>query len=69
MRRYMADLDFGVIERVFGVAMKVKHTIVEKWPLRLKLRPGQQGAQEEFEMLRSSDHSGIERYVEWKRTK
>jgi hypothetical protein len=34
---------------------------------RLKLRPGQSGAQEEFDRLLSGGVSGKERYVEWKR--
>lgn len=48
--------------------MKEKHTIIEKWPFRLKLRPGQPGAQEEFDRLLRGDVSSKERYVEWKRT-
>lgn len=50
-----------------GICMKKDHTIVEKWPLRLKLGQGQAGAQLEFEILEASDHTGHERYVEWKR--
>lgn len=48
--------------------MKEKHTVIEKWPFRLKLRPGQPGAQEEFDRLLAGGVSGKERYVEWKRT-
>ncbi len=47
--------------------MKDTHTIIEKWPFRLKLQPGQHGAQEEFDRLLSAGVSGKERYVEWKR--
>lgn len=50
-----------------GAAMKKKHTIVEEWPFRLKLQPGQAGAQEEFDRLLSGGVSGMESYVEWKR--
>lgn len=57
-----------MIEQYCGLAVKDRHTIVEEWPLRLKLRPNQVGAQEEFEILASSAHTGAERYVEWKRT-
>jgi hypothetical protein len=45
--------------------MKKKNTIVESWPLRLKARPGDVGAQKEFDLLLSSSSSGIEHYVEW----
>lgn len=65
--RYMERLEFKKIEQYFNVRMKDPHTIIEKWPMRLKLRPGQAGAQEEFDLLLSSAHTGIERYVEWKR--
>jgi hypothetical protein len=47
--------------------VKEKHTIVEQWPFRLKLRPGQPGAQQEFDRLLAGGVSGKERYVEWKR--
>jgi hypothetical protein len=47
--------------------MKEKHSIIEKWPYRLKLRPGQPGAQEEFERRLRDGVSGKERYIEWKR--
>jgi hypothetical protein len=49
------------------VGIKDSHTIIDKWPLRLKLEHGQPGAQEEFELLQQSEHEGVERYVEWKR--
>jgi len=35
--------------------------------MQLKLQPGQEGAQEEFELIQASNWSGLERYVEWKR--
>jgi hypothetical protein len=50
-----------------GAAVKEKHTVIEMWPFRLKLRPGQPGAQEEFDRLLRGGVSGKERYVEWKR--
>ncbi|KAL2128172.1 hypothetical protein VTI74DRAFT_9548 [Chaetomium olivicolor] len=53
--------------KFFGAAMKEKHTVIEKWPFRLKLRPGHPGAQEEFAQLLTGGVSGKERYVEWKR--
>ncbi|KAF5026431.1 hypothetical protein F66182_1496 [Fusarium sp. NRRL 66182] len=50
-----------------GVAMKEKHTIVEKWPFRLTLEPGQKEAKEEFDLMMRGGASGKERYMEWKR--
>ncbi|APA07182.1 hypothetical protein SS1G_04092 [Sclerotinia sclerotiorum 1980 UF-70] len=46
---------------IVGLKIKSKNTVVEKWPLRLK--PG--SAQEDFEILLASGHTGSERYVEW----
>lgn len=53
--------------RHIGALAKDNHTIVEKWPFRLKLRPGQPGAQEEFDRALGGGVSGKERYIEWKR--
>lgn len=44
-----------------------ENSIVEPWPMQLKLRPGQSGSQEEFDLLLRSPFSGLERYVEWRR--
>ena len=63
----MEDFEFSEAARLIGAAMKEKHTIIEKWPFRLKLRPGQPGAQEEFDLLLGGGVSGKERYVEWRR--
>ena len=65
----MAATNFHTVQQFCGMGVKAQHTIVDKWPLRLKLKPDKTGAQEEFERLRSSDHSGTERYVEWKKMK
>lgn len=66
--RYTKAHKFNQIERNFGVAVKQRNTIIDKWPARLKLRPGQQGATEEFKGLLASGSTGSERYVEWKKT-
>jgi hypothetical protein len=47
------------------LTMKMTNTIVEPWPCRLKVKPKDYGAQEEFDLLLSSSSSGVERYVEW----
>jgi len=59
--------DFTSVGRNNGMIAKAKHTIIDKWPLRLKKRPGQAGARDDFENLLGSHHVGGERYVEWKR--
>lgn len=64
MKKYM----FAEAAELVGAVMKEKHTIIDKWPFRLKLQPGQAGAQEEFDRLLRGGESGKERYVEWKRT-
>ena len=65
--RYMQDLGFAKMSRSVGLMVKEENTIIEKWPMRLKLSLPQPGAQEEFDILQGSGHSGNERYVEWKR--
>jgi hypothetical protein len=63
----MQHFEFAERSRAMGLMIKEENTIIEKWPLRLKLSLPQPGAQEEFDILQASDHSGSERYVEWKR--
>lgn len=63
----MAELDFFKAAELAGAAMKNEHTVIEKWPFRLKLRPGQPGARDEFERLICCGVSSKERYIEWKR--
>jgi hypothetical protein len=63
----MQDLGFAKMLRSIGLMVKEENTIIEKWPMRLKLSMPRPGAQEEFDILQASDHTGNERYVEWKR--
>ncbi|KAK7946009.1 uncharacterized protein PG986_010330 [Apiospora aurea] len=49
--RYMRGLCVAPMLSTVGTEMKAEHTVVEKWPMRLKKRPGQDGAQEEFQDL------------------
>ncbi|OBS28259.1 hypothetical protein FPOA_02200 [Fusarium poae] len=60
-------LQLSEYPRYMGVAIKEKHTIVEKWPFRLKLKPEQKGSKEEFDLLMRGSTSGKELYLEWKR--
>ncbi|KAK4963528.1 hypothetical protein LTR10_001157 [Elasticomyces elasticus] len=66
--QYMRARNFTKTAEVLKMSPKIDHTIVEKWPLKLKLLPHQQGAKEEFMTLLLSPHQGIERYMEWQRT-
>ncbi|KAJ5389499.1 uncharacterized protein N7496_000567 [Penicillium cataractarum] len=65
--RYMRKFEIRKAGDLLGAMMKENHTIIEKWPYRLKLRPGQPGAQDEFDRRMRDGVSGKERYVEWKR--
>lgn len=51
---------------LLGTGVKVDHTIVERWPTALKLKPGQQGWEEEFATALASCAVCSQRYVEWK---
>ena len=47
--------------------MRKRNTVVEAWPMRLKKKPKEKGADEEFQTLMASCCTGAERYVEWVR--
>ncbi|KAI1376191.1 hypothetical protein F4677DRAFT_84451 [Hypoxylon crocopeplum] len=64
--RYMKLYNFATIVELSGMEFKKKHTIIGKWPMRLKLKPHQKGAKEEFDLMLSSSVSGCERYMEWR---
>ncbi|KAL8772813.1 MAG: hypothetical protein Q9209_002158 [Squamulea sp. 1 TL-2023] len=64
---YMKSVGFEIYARHTGVEMRKQNTVVEAWPMRLKKKPGQKGAKEEFQELMASSCSGAERYVEWLR--
>ncbi|KAG0156690.1 hypothetical protein PDIDSM_3871 [Penicillium digitatum] len=51
------------------VAMKDRNTVVEAWPTKPILKPGQQGSQDEFDILLGSNYTCVERLVEWRRTR
>jgi hypothetical protein len=53
---------FHQFERIpdsMGVTIK-ENTVTEPWPAQLKLKPGQDGAQKEFEDLLGSSLTGME---------
>ncbi|KAL4973168.1 hypothetical protein BDW66DRAFT_168860 [Aspergillus desertorum] len=66
--RYSNRLKFQEAAIPFDAAIKDTHTIINKWPYKLKLRPGQSGAQAEFDRCLGDGISSKERYVEWRRT-
>lgn len=45
--------------------IKATNTIIERWPLALKLSKGDVGFDEELETLEASSQWGAETYVEW----
>ncbi|TKA78671.1 hypothetical protein B0A55_04508 [Friedmanniomyces simplex] len=63
---YMQEHRFDLFPAFLQMTVKESHTIIEKWPLRIKMLPGEEGAKEEFKTLLSSSHTGIERYVKWR---
>jgi hypothetical protein len=65
--RFMKDEEFDRLTQHSGMVMKKQHTIVERWPTRLKLTPGQHGADAELDVALRVGSSYTERYVEWKR--
>ncbi|KAL8703599.1 MAG: hypothetical protein Q9201_003224 [Fulgogasparrea decipioides] len=62
---YMDVVNFPLAAENAGLRMRERNTVVEAWPIRLKKKPGEQGAEEEFDRLMTSSCSGAERYVEW----
>ena len=60
--------EFAKAKGLHGLIMKDSHTIIEKWPMRLKKRMGQPGAKEEFEMYCEAGSDGMVRYAEWHQT-
>ncbi|KAK4068705.1 uncharacterized protein Triagg1_7065 [Trichoderma aggressivum f. europaeum] len=65
--RFMKHCRFWQVGQLFGVVVKDKHTVIEKWPFRLKLQYGQAGALEELVRLTDEVVFAKERYVEWRR--
>ncbi|KAL8852428.1 MAG: hypothetical protein Q9221_002658 [Calogaya cf. arnoldii] len=62
---YMDVTMFEAFSKQTGVKMRQRNAIVDAWPTRLKKKPGENGADDEFHSLMASYSSGAERYVEW----
>ncbi|KAL6789236.1 hypothetical protein J3E68DRAFT_444094 [Trichoderma sp. SZMC 28012] len=56
------------LARLCNVATKEEHTVIEKWPFRMKLPYEHPGAMEEFDRLVDEVVWAKERFVEWRRT-
>ncbi|KAH8743873.1 hypothetical protein F5883DRAFT_591392 [Diaporthe sp. PMI_573] len=65
---YMARQGFSEASTETGMAMKEVHSLVQKWPTRLKQKKGEKDARKEFQALLASGFSCTERYVEWERS-
>lgn len=66
MCRYMERWSFADIAKVVEARMKKKHTVIKPWPWKLKKVPGTREALEEYNILRATSCTGLERYVEWR---
>lgn len=62
-------LDFPHIASHNGLNIKAQNTLTEKWPFVVKLKKGEPGFDEDFNLLFASSDIGIETYVEWARAK
>lgn len=62
-------VDFSGPADSAGLKMREQNTIIDPWPMRLKKKAREPGAEEEFKRLMESSCSGAERYVEWVRKK
>ena len=63
--RYCDIFGFSKFAASNRMKIKVKNTIVEKWPFALKLAQGDTGFDDEFAMLLASGARGAETYMEW----
>ncbi|KAK3645816.1 hypothetical protein LTR22_014584 [Elasticomyces elasticus] len=67
-QEYMNLYRFEELSTALHLVLRNENSIVEAWPMRLKLRHGEVGYQEEFDVLLGSNNSGLERHTEWART-
>ncbi|PYI28678.1 hypothetical protein BP00DRAFT_480748 [Aspergillus indologenus CBS 114.80] len=66
--RYLKTFAVMDVASRVGAMIKEPHSIVAKWPYRMRLRPDQEGALQELELCLREIRSSRERYVEWKRS-
>jgi hypothetical protein len=65
--RYCKRFGFPLLALMNKLRIKARNTVVEKWPLTLKLKKGDAGFDDEFAMLFASGNWSSENYVEWAR--
>ncbi|KAI9903766.1 hypothetical protein N3K66_000295 [Trichothecium roseum] len=65
--RYLSSNDADNLAILFRAAIKQVHTIVQTWPFTVTTTPVTPEAQEVFDRMLGSNHTGKERYVEWQR--
>ncbi|KAF2227139.1 hypothetical protein BDZ85DRAFT_306527 [Elsinoe ampelina] len=63
---YTQRIRFGEAARQAGMRVKEGHTLVEKWPYRVRFEAGDPVVMEGFWRRLGSGLSGCERYVEWR---
>ncbi|KAF4594736.1 hypothetical protein GQ602_000349 [Ophiocordyceps camponoti-floridani] len=66
-RKYAELCRFDSVAAENGVEMKTDNTIVDKWPTRFKIQPGEEAKFEEFRLCLAAGFNHLERCVEWKR--
>jgi hypothetical protein len=64
-RSYEKGFRFKWLALINKLRIKATNTIMQKWPMTLKLEKGDVGFDEEFNMLFGSGNFGSEVYVEW----
>ncbi|KAI3337490.1 hypothetical protein HD806DRAFT_543118 [Xylariaceae sp. AK1471] len=64
--RYMELHEFANVALGAGLQMKATHTIIDAWPMKISGGTPTSKAKDDFAVLLSSDHTGQERFVEWK---
>ncbi|KAI1012922.1 hypothetical protein LB503_001348, partial [Fusarium chuoi] len=65
--RIAHNLEFHKFPEYLKVGIKDQNTIIEKWPFRLKLKFGQEGAQQEFDRVMGQAITTKAFYLEFKR--
>lgn len=61
---FLKEVRMEDLTKEHGVRVKVKHTIVNAWPLRVT----EKSSKEEFDLACSHSHTGTERYMEFEKT-
>jgi hypothetical protein len=60
---FMEEARIAQFAKLYGMAIKKKHSIVQPWPYKIR----NQTTKQEFDVLRASSTTGFERYMEFMR--